>query len=79
MWQIRYWNYYYNGMPSVKKCKHLSYDFIRMLKHNITTNKVAKFLILYTFEDFELKYTLKMSESVGSTNVLYMFMNTSVR
>ena len=50
-----------------------------MWKYNITTNKVAKFLILYTFEDFELKYTLKTSKSVGSTNILYMFMNTSVR
>ena len=50
-----------------------------MLKYNITTNKVAKFRILYTFEDFELKYTLKMTEFVGSTNILYRFMNTSVR
>ena len=50
-----------------------------MLKYNITTNKVAKFRILYTFENFELKYTLKMTESVGSTNILYRFMNTSVR
>ena len=50
-----------------------------MLKYNITTNKVAKFRILYTFEDFELKYTLKMTESVGSTNILYTSMNNSVR
>ena len=50
-----------------------------MLKYNITTNKIAKFSILYTFEDFELKYTLKMTESVGSTNILYRFMNTSGR
>ena len=50
-----------------------------MLKYNITTNKVAKFRILYISEDFELKYTLKMTESVGSTNILYRFMNTSVR
>ena len=49
-----------------------------MLKYNITTNNVAKFLILYTSEDFELKYTLKMSDSLGSTNILYMFINTSV-
>ena len=50
-----------------------------MLKYNITPNKVAIFLILYTFEDFVVKYTLKITESVGSTNILYMFMNTSVR
>ena len=42
------------------------------------TYKVSKFHILYTFEDCELKYTLKMIESIGSTNILYMFMNASV-
>ena len=51
---------------------------IRILKYNTTTNKVYKFRILYTFEDCELKYTLKMIASVGSTNILYRFMNTSV-
>ena len=50
-----------------------------MLKYNITTNKDTKFRNLYTFEDFELKYTLDMTESVGSTNILYRFMNTSIR
>ena len=50
-----------------------------MFKYNIITNKVSKFHILYTFQDFELKYALGMTESISSTNLLYRFMNTSVR
>ena len=56
----------------------ISFNSVRKLTYNITTNKVSKFRILYTFEDCELKYTLKMTESVGSTNILYRFMNASV-
>ena len=51
---------------------------VRKLKYNIITNKVSKFRILYIFEDCELKYTLKMIESIGSTNILYRFMNANV-
>ena len=56
----------------------ISFNSVRKLTYYITTNKVSKFRILYTFEDCELKYTLKMIESVGSKNILFRFMNASV-